>query len=90
MIKRLCLSLVIAAATLSGPSSWAQSGDAAYCSALTDDYKKYIASSSGRRMQNDLESDLAVDKCSKGDYAAGIPVLEKKLRDAGFTLPARK
>lgn len=30
-----------------------------------------------------------MDECAKGNYAAGIPVLEKKLRDARFTLPKR-
>jgi hypothetical protein len=30
-----------------------------------------------------------MDQCDRGNTAAGIPVLEKKLRDARFTLPKR-
>jgi hypothetical protein len=31
----------------------------------------------------------AISDCQRGDTAAGIPVLEQKLRDGGFTLPKR-
>ena len=31
----------------------------------------------------------AIDDCNKGNTAAGIAVLEKKLRSNGFTLPKR-
>jgi hypothetical protein len=31
----------------------------------------------------------AMDRCDHGDTAAGIPILEKKLRNGGFTLPPR-
>jgi hypothetical protein len=31
----------------------------------------------------------AIDQCERGNTAEGIPVLEKKLRDARFTLPKR-
>jgi hypothetical protein len=29
----------------------------------------------------------AIDDCQKGNTAAGIPVLAKRLRDSGFTVP---
>ena len=31
----------------------------------------------------------AVNECAQGNYAAGIPVLERVLRDSDFTLPKR-
>jgi hypothetical protein len=31
----------------------------------------------------------AMNQCSQGNTAAGIPVLEKELRDAKVSLPAR-
>ena len=31
----------------------------------------------------------AINECANGNYAAGIPVLERVLRDSDFTLPKR-
>ena len=41
------------------------------------------------RAQIVITASVAIDECAKGNYAAGIPVLEKKLTDARFTLPKR-
>ena len=41
------------------------------------------------RMSPDLNILGAIDDCNKGNFAAGIAVLEKKLRNNGFTLPKR-
>jgi hypothetical protein len=35
----------------------------------------------------DVEATVALEDCSKGNTAASIPVLEKKLRESGFSLP---
>jgi hypothetical protein len=32
---------------------------------------------------------VALDDCQKGNTGAGIPILEKKLRESGFTLPEK-
>ena len=37
----------------------------------------------------DLSTLGAIDDCNKGNFAAGIAVLERKLRSNGFTLPTR-
>ena len=37
----------------------------------------------------DLETKAAIDDCDRGNTAAGIPVLERKLRSKGFTPPKR-
>jgi hypothetical protein len=44
-----------------------------------------VQNSPGR--QFDVEASVALDQCSKGNTAPAIPVLEKKLRESGFSLP---
>lgn len=39
-------------------------------------------------IQNGVETSLALDQCKNGN-AAGIPVLEQKLRDLKIDLPPR-
>jgi hypothetical protein len=57
--------------------------DAAYCKALADAYRK-------TNSQNvDAAVPEAINQCNKGNTAAGIPVLEKALKDAKVTLPPR-
>jgi hypothetical protein len=71
-------------------SALAQSGDAAYCAALSALANRYIVSGTGEgRGAPDLETRAAINDCDKGNTAAGIPVLERKLRNNGFTLPKR-
>ena len=41
------------------------------------------------RRHPQLDAIAAVDQCRRGNTAAGIPVLEKKLRDGLFSLPRR-
>ena len=65
----------------------AQGGDVAYCAQLSVLYRRYVENSPGR--QYDAEAAIALDDCKNGNTAAGIPVLEKKLLEFGFTLPER-
>jgi hypothetical protein len=62
----------------------AQSSDAAYCEALSRLYAREVGFNPG---SGDVP--IAVAKCKEGDTAAGIPVLEKALKDAKVTLPPR-
>ena len=84
------LSLLLLACTvLSGPVA-AQSDDAAYCAQLGALALKYTGSAGGNGgLRPDFDTTGAIDDCRKGNTAAGIPVLEKKLRSNGFTLPKR-
>jgi hypothetical protein len=83
--------LVLLLSLLLAPSipAFAQSDDAAYCAALADLARRYLGSTADGRNVPDLNTTLAITDCQKGNTAAGIPVLEKKLRDARFTLPKR-
>jgi hypothetical protein len=58
--------------------------DAAYCAKLTTLYRRYLDNTGDGRSYPDATASVAIDDCAKGNAAAGIPVLEKKLRDGGF------
>jgi len=49
----------------------------------------YLGGDMGRAAINDTDIAVAIDRCQKGDTAAGIPVLERKLRAIGHALPER-
>lgn len=68
----------------------AADGDAAYCDRLAQLALRYTGSAGaeGRRAA-DLTTMAAIEDCRRGNTAAGIAALEKKLRSNGFTLPPR-
>ena len=81
--------LMVASVLLARPAT-AEMSDAAYCAKLTELALRYT----GRvGLQGDLKptttTKVAIDACERGNFADGIPVLEKTLRDNRFTLPAR-
>jgi len=81
--------LVAACACLSAPAT-AQSDDASYCAQLANVALRYTGGAGGEgRLSADLSTVGAIEDCRKGNFAAGIPVLERKLRSNGFTLPKR-
>jgi hypothetical protein len=81
--------LAVALAFLVPFNAFAQSGDAAYCKALADEYTKYYVKTGGHSPRSGpIDGNVAADQCRAGN-TAGIPVLEQKLRDAKVTLPAR-
>ena len=81
--------LLLAGATLSSPVL-GQSDDAAYCAQLGALALRYTGSAGGQGgLRPDFTTVGAIDDCRKGNTAAGIPVLEKTLRNNGFTLPKR-
>lgn len=84
----LCLLLAAEALSLVVPVQ-ARADDMAYCANLSDIYRRYLGQSSARSLHPDVTASAAMSECQKGNTAAGIPVLERKLQDARFTLPAR-
>jgi hypothetical protein len=72
-------------------AAWAQMTDADYCKALSQEYQKYVSNmQSGRApMAAQVDAQTAISQCQAGNTAAGIPVLEQKLRDAKVDLPKR-
>lgn len=66
-----------------------RSSDLTYCETLYATYDRYIAPRGESRSTSGVDAIAAIDQCRRGDTAAGIPVLEKKLRDGLFSLPRR-
>jgi hypothetical protein len=83
-VKRILLPLVALAVASPIPTQ-AQGGEQAYCTELSALYRKYVQNARGRGF--DADGAWALEACSKGNTEAAIPVLEKKLRDSGFSLP---
>jgi len=68
----------------------AQADDAAYCKALAQQYQRYVVKvDNGHTVQRgSTDASVALEQCRNGN-AAGIPVLERELRNAKVDLPAR-
>ncbi len=87
MTRLTLLTLLVA---LLASEAMAQSDDAAYCKKLGDYATRYLGDASGNGgTRPDFDIMEGVDKCNKGNSAAGIAILEKKIRSKGFTPPAR-
>ena len=84
-MKRFVLALVAVLMALPTATDAAQGDDKAYCAQLAAMYRRYVQNGPGRRV--DVEATAALEDCSKGNTATAIPVLEKRLRDSGFSLP---
>jgi len=74
---------LIAGVLLAPCAAFGQSNDAAYCQALADTYRKL------NTQNTDATVPEAINQCRNGNTAAGIPVLEKALKDQKATLPPR-
>jgi hypothetical protein len=95
MPKSLALSILFAAVLLP-PAAHAQqvasAADLRYCAQLSELYVRYVGRSEAGPnvpVKPDVNGGVALAKCHEGDAAASIPILERKLRNAGFTLPPR-
>ena len=82
------------AAVQAVPPGMTAAQGAAYCSKLSQTYGEYVGSFGGYLGSNfrggeaaDLDARVAIANCQDGNYAAGIPVLQEKLRDAKVTVP---
>jgi hypothetical protein len=93
--KIAAMRTLILLAVLLPTAALAQStpADTVYCNRLADLYTYYIGRSETstnydpRRGSNDTQ--VAAAQCRQGITAEAIPVLERVLRNNGFTLPPR-
>lgn len=91
----MAATLAPAAAAPASAQSKKSGPDYEYCQRLIQIYNRYIgadefgAGRSDPGQSSDLEGRVAVAKCRAGDTDSGIPVLERKLRANGFSLPPR-
>ena len=89
----LLIAWLVAAVPLTAA---AETGDRAadlrYCTQLSELYVRYVGrSEAGPRtpVRPDVNAGVALAKCREGDAATAIAILERKLVNAGFTLPPR-
>jgi hypothetical protein len=88
-MRTITALLVVAVSTTVAGGAGAQTDDLAYCESLYAMFERYVPSLSKGHNAGGYDADAAVDQCRHGNTAAGIAVLEKKLRDNRFSLPAR-
>ena len=84
----VAVSLPLAANAQQNP----RTADLRYCARLSDLYVRYVGRSEdgpNAPVRPDVNGGVALAKCKEGDTAAAIPILERKLVNAGFTLPPR-
>ncbi|HTR87673.1 MAG TPA: hypothetical protein VMI56_24545 [Reyranella sp.] len=82
-------TLLVMAIALLPLAAAAETPDSVYCKALASEYQKYYVKTSGHMIQpGPIDGNIASDQCMAGN-TAGIPVLERYLRDAKVTLPPR-
>jgi len=81
--------LVTVAATF-GSIGYAQdlAKDQAYCRKLVDAYT-LGGMDRGGSLPHSVDLSVAIDQCRSDNPEPAIPVLQKRLRDAGFDVPAR-
>lgn len=85
---KLTVGGLLAAAFLLAAGVSAQANDAAYCSALLQQYERHLAGETKNRPPASLETRQAAEQCKAGD-TKGIPGLEKALNNAKIPLPPR-
>src|ERR1044072_6988109 len=83
-----------AASVHAGPPGMTAAQGAAYCCKLSQACGEYVGTFGGYLggysrggEAADLDARVAIANCQDGNYAAGIPVLQEKLRDAKVTVP---
>src|ERR1044072_6767872 len=83
-----------AASVQAAPPGMTAAQGAAYCSKLSQTYGEYVGTFGGYLGGDsrggeaaDLDARVAIAHCQDGKYAAGIPVLQEKRRDAGVPAP---
>ena len=88
---KTAIKLLIAAFAMAlSLAASAQGNDTAYCAALVQQYQKFLVKMGGHSPNpGTVDGSVAVEQCKSGNTSAGIPVLERKLRDAKIELPAR-
>ena len=82
-MKTTLTCLVVCSAIALPFAAMAQMTDAQYCEALSTEYRKL-----NTQATSGAEAD-AMAQCRAGNTAAGIPVLEKALKDGKAPLPSR-
>jgi hypothetical protein len=87
--RLLMVAAVLGLATMAHAET-SSVADQRYCTWLSDLYVRYFGWADGSPTDVDFDGDVARAKCEQGEAADVIPILERKLRDAGYSLPPRR
>lgn len=91
LLASLAIATVVAASTARAQNRTSPA-DLRYCAALGELYMRYVGNPETQPhnvRRNDATAEEAMAQCRRGDAAAAIPVLERKLTDNRLTLPPR-
>lgn len=95
-MSKAFVTLIAVAAVCLPMAAYAQqssrAADLQYCAQLSNLYVRYVGRSEAgpnAPVRPDVNGGVALAKCKEGDAAVAIPILERKLVNAGFTLPPR-
>jgi hypothetical protein len=85
------LAAIAVAAPLATTQAQTAPSDYQYCAQLSEFYVRYVGNSQfyAANRRPEVEGRVAIEKCQQGDTAWAIPVLERKLANAGVKLPLR-
>jgi len=83
----ILVALVAVSGVASNANAQDLSKDQAYCRQLIDQYT-HGGLGNGLWSQS-LDMSVAIDQCRSGNAEAAIPVIQERMRDAGFEVPAR-
>ena len=89
---KFLITLALAALPQVASAQQGQAADLRYCAQLSELYVRYVGRSEAgphAPVKPDVNGGVALAKCKEGDTATAIPILERKLVNAGFTLPPR-
>jgi hypothetical protein len=80
------VALVVGAGFAASSNAQDLTKDEAYCRQLVNTYRP---AHDGGTWSESLDLSVAVDQCWSGNPEPAIPVLQKRLRDMGYTVPPR-
>jgi hypothetical protein len=92
LLKFLIVCGLLALPLAAHAQASSRAADLRYCAKLSELYIRYVGRSEAgphAPVKPDVVGGVALAKCKEGDTAAAIPMLERKLINAGFSLPPR-
>jgi hypothetical protein len=87
LLAATIVSLVVGLGFATGSNAQSTTSDQAYCKLLVNAYT--FGKSERGFAPESLDTSVAIAQCQEGNPGPAIPVLEKLLRDNGYTVPAR-
>ena len=87
LLAATIVSLVVGLGFATGSNAQSATSDQAYCKSLVNAYT--FGKSERGFAPESLDTSFAINQCRDGNPRPAIPVLERKLRGSGYTVPPR-